>query len=498
MAKKVLVIGAGIAGLAAASYLRRNGFETVIFESHTAPGGLCTSWQRNGFTFDGCIHWLMGSGPSSNLHLLWEELGAADLAYVEWSSYMTVRLRGGDSFTVYTDPDALEAELVRLAPEDADLARAIARCVRAVKRIDMPAAFDRLGGCEKLALLSRVPGAMMTLGPWMKKPVAALVDRMKSERLRDAFRAMFGDGMADFPAIALFMMLGFMAKKSSGYPIGGSSAFARAIEKKYRDLGGAIRYGCRVDEVIVEGGSAVGLRGAWGEERGDWVIAAGDAHDLLTRLLGGRYAHPDLEKAFGAYRRFPSLLFVSLGLGADYPSLPHSLSFPLEEPLVLEGGALVRDRLYVRFQSFDPTSAPTGKTAATVMIETANDEYWTKLRESDGAAYAEEKRKVGKEVIRALNRAVPGLSAAVETVDVATPCTFMRYTGNWHGSFEGWLPTLDTMGKSLGRTVSGVANLRLVGQWVNPGGGLPPCAIDGRNLARELCKLEGIAFDPRG
>lgn len=497
MAKKVLVIGAGIAGLAAASYLRRNGFETEIFESNMAPGGLCTSWQRNGFTFDGCIHWLMGSGPSSNLHVLWEELGASDLAYIEWSVYMTARLKDGDSFTVYTDPDSLEAEMLRLSPEDANIAYIIAQCIRTVKRIDMPAAFDALGFGKKLALLARLPGTFLTLGPWMKKPVSALFEKMKGEKLREAFRALFGDAMEGFPAVALFMMLGFMAKKSSGYPIGGSTAFARAIEKKYLDLGGVIRYGCRVDEVLVEAGSAVGLRGAWGEERGDWVIAAGDAHDLMTRLLGGRYSQPDLETAFNSYKRFPSLLFVSLGLGADYSSQPHSFSFPLEEPLVLEDGALVRDRLYARFQTFDPTSAPTGKTAATVMIETANDEYWIKLREAGGTAYAEEKRRVGKEVIRALNRAVPGLSAAVETVDVATPCTFIRYTGNWHGSFEGWLPTLDTMGKSLSRTIPGIANLRLVGQWVNPGGGLPPCAIDGRNLARELCKLEGMKFSPR-
>ncbi len=497
MAKKVLVIGAGIAGLAAASYLRRNGFETVIFESQKAPGGLCTSWQRNGFTFDGCIHWLMGSGPSSNLHVLWKELGAGDLAYVEWSTYMTVRLRGGDAFTVYTDPDALEAEMVRLSPEDGEVAYIIAQCIRTVKRFDLPAAYDALSFGEKLALLARLPGTLITLGPWMKKPVAALYERMKGEKLREAFQALFGDAMEGFPAVALFMMLGFMAKKSAGYPIGGSSAFARAIEKKYLDLGGAIRYHSRVDEILVEGGSAVGVRGAWGEEHGDWVIAAADAHDLMTRLLGGRYPQPDLDTAFRNYKRFPSLIFVSLGLGADYSSQPHSLSFPLEEPLVLEDGALVRSRLYVRFQSFDPTSAPTGKTAATIMIETYNDEFWTKLRDAGGTAYAEEKRKVGKEVIRALNRAIPGLSAAVETVDVATPCTFMRYTGNWHGSFEGWLPTLDTMGKTLARTVSGVANLRLVGQWVNPGGGLPPCATDGRNLAKELCKLEGIRFRAR-
>ena len=64
MAKKVDIIGAGIAGLSAGCYLQMNGYDTEIFELHNKPGGLCTSWKRGDYTIDGCIHWLVGSGPS--------------------------------------------------------------------------------------------------------------------------------------------------------------------------------------------------------------------------------------------------------------------------------------------------------------------------------------------------------------------------------------------------------------------------------------------------
>jgi len=53
-----------------------NGYDTEIFELHSLPGGLCTAWQRDGYTFDGCIHWLMGSSPGSNMHEMWRELHA--------------------------------------------------------------------------------------------------------------------------------------------------------------------------------------------------------------------------------------------------------------------------------------------------------------------------------------------------------------------------------------------------------------------------------------
>lgn len=53
--KSIVIIGAGIAGLAAGTYAQMNGYDSVIFEMHDKPGGLCTSWKRKGFTIDGCI-----------------------------------------------------------------------------------------------------------------------------------------------------------------------------------------------------------------------------------------------------------------------------------------------------------------------------------------------------------------------------------------------------------------------------------------------------------
>jgi len=74
--KSVIIIGAGIAGLAAGCYAQMNGYRSQIFEMHDLPGGLCTAWERRGYIFDGCIHTLLGSGPGQPYHRMWEELGA--------------------------------------------------------------------------------------------------------------------------------------------------------------------------------------------------------------------------------------------------------------------------------------------------------------------------------------------------------------------------------------------------------------------------------------
>ncbi len=500
MAKKVLVIGAGISGLSAASYLQRNGFDTEIFELHDKPGGLCTAWRRKGFTFDGCVHWLMGSGPSSNLHCIWEELGAGDLTFVEWDEHVMARLPDGDTFTFFTDPDRLEAEILRLGPEDGKFAKLFSSRIRAVAKADMPAAFDRLSLGEMIHIAATMPAVGLIFSKWMKVPLRRLIDDLKSERLRSAFRVLFGEAMDVFPTGALFMMIGFMAKKSGGYPIGGSLALARAIEARYLALGGHIRYGSKVDRIIVEasGGKAraVGLAGAWGESRGDYIVSAADGRDTLDRLLAGAYKGCALDRAFESQKRYPSLLFLSLGLGHDCSGMPHSQTFELDEPLICEGGALILKGLTLRLFNFDPTFAPAGKTSASIMIETFNDEYWTRLAESDPAAYAAEKETVVKSVIGAVDRKINGFASWVEVTDLATPKTFIRYTNNWHGSYEGWLPTTISFGRKFPRTIEGLEGFEMVGQWVNPGGGLPPCGLDGRRLAKKLCRKEGRRFKP--
>ncbi len=76
MSKKVIIVGGGISGLSAGCYAAMSGYDVEIHEANNQPGGLCTAWKRNGYTLDGRIHWLTGSGPGAGFYRIWEELGA--------------------------------------------------------------------------------------------------------------------------------------------------------------------------------------------------------------------------------------------------------------------------------------------------------------------------------------------------------------------------------------------------------------------------------------
>jgi phytoene dehydrogenase-like protein len=496
MSEKIVIIGAGVSGLSVGCYLQMNGFQTEIFEMHNQPGGVCTAWKRGGYTFDGCIHWLMGSGPATNMHRMWRELHAVQgRRFVEWDEYMRVRTADGETFTVYTDPARLEAEMLRLAPQDAKLIRGLCSAVRRFSAADMPVTAEKMGLFERLGYMFPWIALGPALRAWSAMNVQSFCARLKSRTLAEAFRTLYGgDSLPDFPMSGFIMMLAFMHKKCNGYPIGGSLEFARAIERRYRELGGRIRYGSRVDRILVEQDRAVGIACGAQEHRAGEVISCMDGHATLFEMLGGRYLSPLQRTAYETYSVFPSLIYVGLGIAKDLRDRPAATVFPLRKPIMLEDGALSLKRLGARLFHFDPTSAPEGKTSVIVMIESRNLAWWSGLRNNDLQRYREEKRKVGEQVIEALEAELGGIKPFVEVVDVATPATWHRYTGNWQGSYEGFLPTRKNLMKNLGFTVPGLANFYMHGQWVSPGGGLPPAAMNGRALAKMICKKHGKRF----
>ena len=67
---RLVIVGAGVAGLAAGCYAARSGYRTTILEMHDLPGGLCTSWRRKGYFFDGSVAGLAGTSPEMPIYRL--------------------------------------------------------------------------------------------------------------------------------------------------------------------------------------------------------------------------------------------------------------------------------------------------------------------------------------------------------------------------------------------------------------------------------------------
>ena len=143
---------------------------------------------------------------------------------------------------------------------------------------------------------------------------------------------------------------------------------------------------------------------------------------------------------------------------------------------------------------YDPTLAPAGKSVVEVMFASSYD-YWKPLRE-ERERYEAEKQHIALTVMAQLEKRLPGLTDQIEVVDVATPMTYENYTGNWQGSMEGWLITTQTMTMRMSKTLPGLQNFYMAGQWVEPGGGVPTAAMSGRNVIRNICRRDKRPFVP--
>ena len=494
--KSIIIIGAGIAGLSTGCYARMNGFRARIFEMHVIPGGLCTSWKRRGYCINGCIQWLVGSSPKSNFYQIWEELGAVqgrDFIYPEvYAQYEGVE---GKTFTAYSDIDRLEQHMKEIAPEDNAVLNDFIKMVRQCSRFQPPIekAREVYGLFDLIRLIiTRFPLLRM-LWKWNKVSLAQYGKQFKAPLLREAFQQMF---TPDFPMTFMLMTFAWMHNKSAGYPVGGSLEFARSIEKRFFELGGEMSYKTKVVKILTENGRAVGTRLENGDEiRADYVISAADGHATIFDLLEGKYIDNAIRGYYTHLIPFSPLVHVALGVNRKFDEIPYSaagISMLLRKPVMICG--VERNNLSLKIYNFDPTLAPKGKTLVIVMIRTDYN-YWKKLSDNI-SQYNVEKEKIADTVIELLNTRFPGIINQVEMCDVATPMTFERYTGNWKGSFEGWQVTPDTwsIGKVMQRSLPGLENFYMAGHWVEPGGGVPPAAMSGRNVIQIICKKERKKF----
>jgi len=482
MSKSVAIIGGGIAGLTSGIYARMNGFETDIYEMQSKAGGLCTAWKRKGFTFDGCVHWLTGTTPSSSYYKLWDEIGAIrGKEFYNYEYYGQARDAEGNRFFAYADPDKLREHMLSIAPEDKKQIDRIVRDIKVFMKYEMPVEFSFSKTYPTLRIL--------LMFYKYRNPIADLASKFKNPVLRNLFQMVFDWG----PMCSAFPLwsLALMAQGNAGYPIGGSLPLIESIEQKYRDLGGRIHFHSKITRIITENDTATGIELEDGSIiKSDFIISAADGYSTIFNWLDGNYTGKKITRAYQSLKLFPPLVYISLGVDGNYSQEPHSITFPLKTPIRIGPDEI--KHLFVKNYSFDPTLAPAGKSVLTLMIHTKY-EYWEGLKDNK-ELYLSEKDRIGEEVVKGLSQLYPGIRDKIEAMDVATPLTFVRYTGNYKGSYEGWMLDKKALTIQFPLTLPGLKNFYMAGHWVAPGGGLPSGLITGRNVIRKICKSEKKKF----
>jgi phytoene desaturase len=319
---KVVVIGAGVGGLAAAARLARQGADVELLERGSGPGGRCGQLQVNGFTFD--------TGPTlllmpEVLEETFSALGRKSSAYLDLrrcDPNYRIHFRDGSDVTFSTDLVAMGKELERIEP--GSFSRYLS--FLALGKQQYQVSLDHFVG-------RNFDGVLPFFSPRTLKKVFAIRAHKKmypevsryfaDERLRAAlsFQTMYL-GISPYESPAVYGLLPF-TELAVGiwFPMGGLAALPRAFERVGQELGVRHRYRAPVKKILVEGGRARGVELESGE-----VI---EAHAVLCNAdLPWAYKHllskSDTQLPRAAKLKYTSSAYMMyLGMKRRYEKLAH-------------------------------------------------------------------------------------------------------------------------------------------------------------------------------
>lgn len=496
--KTIIIIGAGLAGLATGCYAQINGYQSKIFEHHAKPGGVAAVWRRGKYLIDGGIHFLICHRPGSAIYDVYKEIGAIGSYDIQ---DMTTYLRfidenGTKSIDFTHDLECLKSDLIAIAPEDEKEIHSLIREVDWMKSspllsdLGMSTSPSELKGrLDSLRAMWQMRSFMKYFtGKYSKSAAEYAEIYLQNPFLKTIIKNLFSP---DGPIWFVIMVLACVAAGQLGLFKGGCHEFVNSIVDTYTSLGGQIQYGATVAKILVEDHSAIGIELTDGTQyRADVVVSAADGRSTIFKMLDGKYLDEKIERRYRTWKPFDPMLAISLGVARTFENEAPLTLIMMKQPL--RYGERSISCLPLRIFNYGDNFAPDGKSVIQIMLETEWD-YWNSLH-ANHEEYEVAKNQLAQEIISRLEEYYVGISSQIEMVDVATPYTTWRYTLNDKGSPMGWLMTKKTLLEQIPRTLPGLNNFYMAGQWVLPGGGVPGCIYTGRNVIQILCREDKRSF----
>ena len=482
----VLIIGGGVAGLSAGIYACLNGYDTTICEAHAIPGGCLTSWERQGYHIDNCIHWLTGTNKLNRdgLYSIWCDLNVLSptVKLYQRNSLFTCYAEGKE-LSLHRDLKKLETQMLTLSPVDA---KEIESFIRAV---DTMMGIIGYGGSqreEKYGFWKIVPRI-----PLIKRYLDLTVSELAERFHHPALKSFFSSFMPDwFGSFALVFVVANFCSGNADLPLGGSEAMAKRMTDRFVSLGGKMLCRKEVTQIHREGSKAIAVGFSDGTSLStDWVISTIDPACLFRNILDAPMPKK-LEKMYRneAFRRFSSF---HVAFACDLKELSFDGDYTIEIPEDFRA-VLPARYLLVRHDSHEKGYAPDGKSL--IQILSYCDEETCRAfihnRNEYKAHYDDWKQHIAEAEKALITSRFPELQAKLSCIDVWTPATYQRYVHSDVGTFESFALPKKFYPKMISPCIPGLDNVLLAGQWLQVPGGLPIAAMTGKAAVDELCRRD--------
>jgi len=480
-----VVIGSGFGGLAAAVRLRAMGYRVKVLEALDQPGGRARVFRQDGFTFD--------AGPTViTAPYLLEELFAAvgrDMRdYVELvpvDPFYRILFPDGTHFDYVGDEERLLAQIEAFEPRDVDGYRRLAAHAQRIFDVGYTQLADQPFG--RLSDMLRVIPAMVKLGSH-RSVYSMVAHYIRDERLRQAltFEPLLVGGNP-FTTTSIYLLIHTLERKwGVHFAMGGTTAIVQGLVRLLEELGVEVRMNAAVEEIVVQGGKAVGVRTADGEMiPASVVVSNGDPSWTYSRMIASRHRRKHTDARVGRTRQSMSLFVAYFGTRKQYPELAHHTIVLGDryEPLledIFKHRVLADDfSLYLHAPTrTDPSLGPPGHETFYVLSPVPNNRSgvdWETMAEPYFERIAETLER----------RLLPGLRENIVTKRFLTPNDFERDLRSVDGAAFGPEPVLTQSAWFRYHNASpDVDGLFFVGAGTHPGGGVPGVLCSAKVLER--------------
>lgn len=486
--KKIIVIGAGISGLTAAIYAQRSGFDVTLCEQNHCAGGMCCAWKRKGYLFEGSLH-CTGSNPKTELYEIWKDTGALgedvkinlpDIFHsVEWETQV---------LHIFQDITKTVEHLINVSPADEKQLRRLERDVKAFAHLQMPI-FDIKGVKTQHPKRMTISGMlkMMPMLPQLGRLFKVSCKKYLAKFTHPGIRKLFRIIPDDYSSISLIATLSTWNSGDGGFPESGTMPMIDRMIKTFENLGGKLLLNTKVQKVNIQNGAVAGIELANETLAADCVIVTQETIAAMDQLFD-----VPLEDEWLTVLREKTepvvCTFVGVGIRAAFSPMPIP-TWDLKEPIEFAGLTIKE----IGFQNYAGLIgyAPEGCTTITTTFTGDTYPFWKKAKEE--GRYEDEKRKLSDQIRRVICDKFPQAADHIEVIDIATPLTYERYTGAYHGS---WM-SITGLGKKM-RTYPGfskkISGLYFAGHRLMTPGGLPVALYSGRKAAQMICRQYNVMF----
>jgi len=491
--QKIIVIGAGFSGLAAASVLAKAGFSVTVLEKNSTPGGRARRFAENGFTFDMGPSWYWMPDVFEKFFAIFNK---------STDDYFKLK-RLDPSYRFYFGKDQI-----------VDMPSTFAEIVEIFEQEEKGAGTELIKFLEeaefkyKIAMSKFVYKPGISILEFAQPEMLASVFKLhmfrsfdshlkqhfKSTRLRQMleFPILFLGGTAkNTPALYSLMNYGDM-KLGTWYPEGGMYSVVEGMVELATSLGVEFVYNSAVESLEVKNGKITSVITSDQRYEAPYVLASADYNHVEQHLLPVEYRSYS-EKYWNSRVLSPSSLIFFLGINKKLKGIEHHTLF-FDQDLSKHSEAIYENpewpekpSLYFSCTSkTDPTVAPDGMENLYVLIPVA-----------PGLEDTEATREKYFQIVLDRFKHITGQDISKNIVFKRSyahqdfESDYNAFKGNAYGLANTLMQTAFLKPKMKSKKVS---NLFFAGQLTVPGPGVPPALISGEIAAKLVMKEAGLRF----